>query len=160
MIYKFFTKKIFNDDTFSYTKNLSSSFLISKIEPEKRSESFKKSNFLQSFKTLNFEKNKSSKVINEGDNLNMTKFLKKVKINLERSLSRNNDKNHNISNNKSKSRNSSSSSEENENGQNQISLPKSGTINRNSIFKKNFIKQQTLFGNKFLKLNRKANNEL
>ena len=156
-------KKIFNDDTLSYNKNLSSSFHFSTIEPERKNDSNKKSNFLQSFKTLNFDKMKSSQGNNEGDNLGLTKFFKKVKVNLERTLSQKNDKIQNSSNNKYKFKDSSSSDEDAEKEKNnlhQIVSGKSAVIGRNNNFAKSFLRQQSLFANKFLKFNGKENNGL
>ena len=177
-------KKLFNEDSNTFSKNLSSSFFVPSNEPitDKKTESLKKSNFLKSFKTLNYERNKSSQnLMNDGDNLGMTKFFKKVRNNLERTLSQN-DKNQNVSknnnslvkfnknntnykiNNKNNFNESSASSSDEENNEsikkeksNNNSPKKNSAIEANNAFAKNFVKQQTLFGSKFLKFGDKKN---
>ena len=157
-------KKIFNDEQNGYNKNLSSSFMFSAAEPERKNEISKISkgrisgNFLQSFKTINVggDKNKVGAVNNISDNIGMAKFFKKIKNNLERTLSKksNIDKN-NATDNEEKEK--SSSEEENEEN-NEIDSNKNGNFsksiinsNNNNVFAQNFIKQQTMFGNKFFK---------
>ena len=146
-------KKIFNEDHASYNKNFSSSFMISTIEPDKkdRTKLSKGANpatsAFQSFKTINI----SNKNVNEaaGDNSGMTKFFKKIRNNLERSLSNKNEKSQDVSNN-NELKGASSSEEDNENNENILN----GIENKNekgNVFAQNFIKQQTMFGNKFFK---------
>jgi hypothetical protein len=77
-------------------------------------------------------------------------------------MSQKNDKNQNTSNNKYKF-NISSSDEDDENennNMNQIGSRKSAGIGQNNDFAKNFIRQQSLFANKFLKFQEKENNGL
>ena len=169
-------KKIFNNDEHnSYNKNFSSSFMISAIEPtEKKNERLKvaskvgnsNTNTFQSFKTINLS-NKNNNI--EGTtNIGMTRFFKKIKNNLERTLSnkneKKNEKNNDFSNNNIDIKEVSSSEEENEDEDNKeilggmdISSPKKNNnsgLNEgkgNNSFAQNFIKQQTMFGNKFFK---------
>ena len=153
-------KKIFNEDHNSYNKNFSSSFMISTVEPEKKKNeppkgpkgNNKATNAFQSFKTINVS-NKNLNQDNGGNNTDMTKFFKKIKNNLERSLSNKNDRSQDISNN-NEIKEGSSSEEENENNENILN----GIENKNNnnegkgnMFQQNFIKQQTMFANKFFK---------
>ena len=111
--------------------------------------------FLQSFKTINFgDKNKS----NYTDNSGMTKFFKKIKNNLDRTLSNKNDISNDYSNNEIKE---ISSSEEDENNDNILNINIKNNNNNDVIdgkgnaFAQTFIKQQTLFANKFFKFSSK-----
>ena len=116
-------------------------------------------NFLQSFKTINFgDKNKS----NYTDNSGMTKFFKKIKNNLDRTLSNKNDISNDYSNNEIKE---ISSSEEDENNDNILNIDSNNSKKKNNnglidgkenAFAQNFIKQQTLFANKFFKFGSKG----
>ena len=152
-------KKIFNEDQNNYNKNFSSSFMISGIEPTDNKKESQKAlktggggNFFQSFKTINVDKNKG-----DGNNSGMTKFFKKIRNNLERSLS--NNKNEKKPENSRRSMNEikeiTSSEEENDNNQNENidNANANGIIEGkgNNSFAQNFIKQQTMFANKFFK---------
>ena len=164
-------KKIFNEDQSTYNKNFSSSFMYSNIDPtDKKNESQKGlkpggggGGAFQSFKTINIsEKNR----VGEGDNSGMTKFFKKIRNNLEHSLSHKNDKNNENtrrSNNNEIKEVSSSEEEkdendnknENNNLDNKNSSKKSSDANNS--FAQNFIKQQTMFANKFFKFGASKN---
>ena len=104
---------------------------------------------------------------NNNDQSGMAKFFKKIKNNLERTLSNKNDGNHDLSKSsaqKLKDDESSSDDEDNgnkENGKNELSKnPKRNTnvIGRGSFFEQNFRKQKTLFGSKVFKFGGKKNN--
>ena len=146
-------KKIFNEDHTSYNKNFSSSFMISAIEPDKKERTKipkggnPATNAFQTFKTINSSNKNSNEAA--GDNNGMTKFFKKIRNNLERSLSNKNEKSQDVSNN-NELKEASSSEEDNENNENILN----GIDNKNekgNVFAQNFIKQQTMFGNKFFK---------
>ena len=143
--------------------------MISTIDPvEKRNdgERLSKGNFLKSFKTISLiDRNQGNKEENTG----MEKFFKKIKNNLEYSLSHKNEKNNkfkitsNIKDIKEIKEISSSDDEENnennensQNGNNNNFFKSSKKIideNPNNEFAQNFIKQSTVFGNNFLKFN-------
>ena len=161
-------KKILNDEQ-NNNQNFSSSFMISTIEPaEKKNEVERKSkgHFLKSFKTISLiDRNQG----NKEDNSGMEKFFKKIKNNLEYSLSHKNEKNNkfritsNIKDLKELKEISSSDEEENieksqigynNNNINFFTSSKKNIDDKiNSAFAQNFIKQQTVFGNNFLKYN-------
>ena len=177
-------KKIFNDDHGSYNKNFSSSFMVSAIETtEKKNDRAKNvkasgqgNNVLHSFKTISLSnKNLEKNLINDESNSGMKKFFKKIRNNLERSLSNKNDKNDvsKASNlNELKEVSSSEEDEENENNdnilngiENNINSPHRnnnsgiGRIDgKGNAFAQNFIKQQTMFGNKFFQFGAGRNN--
>ena len=176
-------KKIFNEDHATYNKNFSSSFMVSGTEPtEKKNEKTKNVkgggqgnyNTLQSFKTISSLNKNLDKNLNENDN-GMKKFFKKIRNNLERSLSNKNEKNDisKVSNlNELKEVCSSEEDDEDGNNDNILNDIDNDPINQNkninngagiiegkgNAFAQNFIKQQTMFGNKFLQFGSRKNN--
>ena len=165
-------KKILNNDENGYNKNFSSSFMISAIEPtEKKNEEARLSkgglNYLKSFKTISLIDKKGNQENNKNDDCGMAKFFKKIKNNLEHSLSQKNHKNEENKNNSKKKETSSSEEEENENSlngkdKNQCSPSKNIIDGKgNNAFAQNFIKQQTMFGTHFFRFgaSKKKNNK-
>ena len=122
---------------------------------------------------INLPKKKNSEFISlqnlpgngRGDNNGMVKFFKNIKSNLERTLSNKNDKSQENSrpSNNNELKGISSSSEEDNNDNNgsfandlnifsPIKNSNNGVIDgKGNAFAQNFIKQQTMFGNKFFK---------
>ena len=165
-------KKILNNDENGYNKNFSSSFMISAIEPiEKKNEEPRLSkggiNYLKSFKTISLIDKKGNQENNKNDDCGMAKFFKKIKNNLEHSLSQKNHKNEENKNNSKNKETSSSEEEENENSlngndKNQCSPSKNIIDGKgNNAFAQNFIKQQTMFGTHFFRFgaSKKKNNK-
>ena len=186
-------KKIFNEGG---NNDLSGSIIISRLESIDKRDNPKPpggSNFLKSFNTIgNINRNKSTQntgvynnlpkkknsallsvqtiqsnnVNTNNDHLGMEKFFKKIKNNLDRTLSNKNEKNPDISKrsfNNSKEDESSSEDDVNEqidlgNNDGFQSPKRNNMIPRGSIFEQNFRKQQTMFGNKVFKFGGSKNN--
>jgi len=184
-------KKVFNDGG---NNDLSSSIIISRLESiDKRNDNPKPgggSNFLKSFNTIgNLNRNNSTKnsgninnlpnkknsvllsvqtvqsnVNTNNDHFGMEKFFKKIKNNLDRTLSNKNEKNPEFSkrsiNNSKDDDESSSSDEQNEIGKDDgnQSPKRNNMMQRGSIFEQNFRKQQTMFGNKVFKFGGQSKN--
>ena len=155
-------KKIFNDEQGGYNNNLTNSFIFSAIEPERRNEGARLSklpisaNNFKSFKTINVgDKNIGSVGNNEAENIGMAKFFKKIKDNLERTISKKSNTDKNITDKEEKE----ASSSEEEKKENYDITKKNNALNKslinlknnNNAFAQNFIKQQTMFGNNFFK---------
>ena len=147
-------------------------------------------NFLKSFNTINttnkklssnnnanLPAKKNSGIINmpriqtqnvsNNDNLGMAKFFQKIKNNLERTISNKNEKSNDLSkrsNNITNDDESSSSEDDNNENGNEINngndVPKRNSKPRGSVFDQNFIKQQTMFTNKFFKFGGGGNNRV
>ena len=123
----------------------------------------KKNSALMSVQTVQSNANNN----NNNDHLGMEKFFKKIKNNLDRTLSNKNEKYPELSKrspNNSKDDDESSSDDE-QNDQNEIgnneenqSSKKNNIAPRGSLFEQNFRKQQTIFGNKVFKFGGKKNN--
>ena len=186
-------KKVFNEGG---NNDLSGSIIISRLESiDKGNNNPKPSNFLKSFNTIgninrnistknagnygNIPKKKNSALLSvqtvqstnqnvNNDHLGMEKFFKKIKNNLDRTLSNKNEKNPDLSKrsgNNIKDKEDESSSEDDENDQNDmgnndgfLSPKRNNAMPRGSIFEQNFRKQQTMFGNKVFKFGGQKNN--
>ena len=180
-------KKVFNEGGIN---DLSGSIIISRLESiDKGNNTPKPSNFLKSFNTIgNINKNISNK--NTGnygnipikkdsallsvqtvqstnqnvnnDHLGMEKFFKKIKNNLDRTLSNKNEKNPDLSkrsgNNIKDKENESSSEDDMGNNDGILSPKRNNVMPRGSIFEQNFRKQQTMFGNKVFKFGGQKSN--
>ncbi len=133
----------------------------------------------QSAQNLNLPKKKNSEFIpiqtiqalnGKGDNNGMVKFFQNIKNNLERTLSNKNDNNDGskrTNNNINEVKEVSSTDEDNDDNDSiakdlNLFSPKKNINNKTSImdgkgnaFAQNFIKQQTMFGNKFFKFGAK-----
>ena len=159
-------KKILNDDQDSFHQDSLNYNTMKTFGPGYNGG--RKSSFMKHFKTIKIsDKKRGSQANTDANNLFITKFFKKIKNNIERSLDKTKKGDNKI---KESSFSSSSNEEESENNihnlsnSNDISPKKNnniiGIINGkwNNLFAQNFIKQQTLFGNKFLRFGEKKDN--